>query len=39
LALEQALDQLETREMQSPPRPLGSAIEALVDRATRGLLK
>jgi hypothetical protein len=39
LALEQALDRLETREPQAPARPLGSAIEALVDRATRGLLR
>jgi hypothetical protein len=38
LALEQVLDRLETRESREP-RPLGTAIEALVDRATRGLLR
>jgi hypothetical protein len=38
LALEQVLDRLETRQPQ-PPRPIGTAIEALVDRATRGLLR
>jgi hypothetical protein len=38
LALEQVLDRLETRETRET-RPIGSAIEALVDRATRGLLR
>jgi hypothetical protein len=38
LALEQVLDRLESRQ-PAPPRPLGTAIEALVDRATRGLLR
>jgi hypothetical protein len=39
LALEQVLDRLETREPHPQPRALGHAIEALVDRATRGLLR
>jgi len=38
LALEQVLDRVETREPRAP-RPLGTAIEALVDRATRTLLR
>lgn len=38
LALEQVLDRLQTPEPPTP-RPLGMAIEALVDRATRGLLR
>jgi hypothetical protein len=38
LALEQVLDRLESRQPVQP-RPLGTAIEALVDRATRGLLR
>lgn len=38
LALEQVLDRLESRQPPQP-RPLGTAIEALVDRATRGLLR
>jgi hypothetical protein len=38
LALEQVLDRLEARQPPTP-RPIGTAIEALVDRATRGLLR
>src|SRR5687768_3487585 len=38
LALEQVLDRVETREPRQP-HPIGTAIEALVDRATRGLLR
>ena len=38
LALEQVLDRLESRQPPQP-RPIGTAIEALVDRATRGLLR
>ena len=38
LALEQVLDRIETREPRQP-HPIGTAIEALVDRATRGLLR
>ncbi len=38
LALEQVLDRLEVREPR-PPHVIGTAIEALVDRATRGLLR
>lgn len=38
LALEQVLDRVETREPHQP-RAIGTAIEALVDRATRGLLR
>ncbi|HJU67281.1 MAG TPA: hypothetical protein VJ650_03465 [Gemmatimonadaceae bacterium] len=38
LALEQVLDRLESRQPVQP-RPIGTAIEALVDRATRGLLR
>jgi hypothetical protein len=38
LALEQVLDRLESRQPLQP-RPIGTAIEALVDRATRGLLR
>ena len=38
LALEQVLDRLETREPHQP-RPLGGAIEALVNRAAKGLLR
>lgn len=39
LALEQVLDRLETREPQPQQRPLGGALEALVNRAARGLLR
>jgi hypothetical protein len=38
LALEQVLDRLESRQPLQP-RPIGTAIEAIVDRATRGLLR
>ena len=38
LALEQVLDRIETREPRQP-HVIGSAIEALVDRATKGLLR
>ena len=38
LALEQVLDRLESQQPLQP-RPIGTAIEALVDRATRGLLR
>ena len=38
LALEQVLDRLETREPRQP-HPIGTAIEAIVDRATRGLMR
>ena len=38
LALEQVLDRLESRQPVQT-RPIGTAIEALVDRATRGLLR
>ena len=38
LALEQVLDRLESSQPPQP-RPIGTAIEALVDRATRGLLR
>jgi hypothetical protein len=38
LALEQVLDRVETREARQP-HVIGTAIEALVDRATRGLLR
>jgi hypothetical protein len=38
LALEQVLDRVETREPRQP-HVIGTAIEALVDRATRGLLR
>jgi hypothetical protein len=38
LALEQVLDRVESRQPVQP-RPIGTAIEALVDRATRGLLR
>jgi hypothetical protein len=38
LALEQVLDRLESRQPLQT-RPIGTAIDALVDRATRGLLR
>src|SRR5687768_2975293 len=38
LALEQVLDHVETKEPRQP-HAIGTAIEALVDRATRGLLR
>jgi hypothetical protein len=38
LALEQVLDRLETREPHQP-RPLSGALEALVNRAAKGLLR
>lgn len=38
LALEQVLDRLESRQPVQT-RPIGTAIEALVDRAARGLLR
>lgn len=38
LALEQVLDRLETQQ-PAQPRPIGTAIEALADRVTRGLLR
>lgn len=38
LALEQVLDRLESQQ-PAQPRPIGTAIEALADRVTRGLLR
>lgn len=38
LALEQVLDRLESQQL-AQPRPIGTAIEALADRVTRGLLR